>query len=204
MGQLTETDELAIKHLRLCECGRPAGHNSICLSNALERQWVAVEAEQRRDHSDGRKRRISSERRAVQAAKSDWELVEEARQGELLLSTTGAATPGSGRGGESQRVGPSTQLLEQDPRWRLAKRQLRRAAEQLLDLEEEIRGHGIAAVATLQLGEHKDAEILRCVGLKPREVVRHLGSEVAGGTRTVERVREAASSCRWCGQDWPS
>lgn len=102
-----------------------------------------------------------------------------------------------------QRVGPSTQLLEQDPRWRLAKHQLRRAAEQLLDPGEEIRGHGIAATATVQLGEHKDAEILKCVGLKPREVVHHLGREVAGGTRTVERVREGAGGCRWCGREWP-
>jgi hypothetical protein len=57
--------------------------------------------------------------------------------------------------------------------------------------------------ATVQLGEHKDAEILQCVGLKPREVVQHLGREVAGGTRTVERVREGAGDCRWCGRDWP-
>jgi hypothetical protein len=202
---LSEHDdpELVIRHVRLCECGRPAGHNSVCLSNSAERQWVAVEAEERRDHSDGRKRRIANDRRAAQARMSDWELVLEAREAEFLLSTVGAASTGPTQGGESQRVGPSTQLLEQDPRWRLAKHQLRRAAEQLLDLAEEIRGHGIAATATVQLGEHKDAEILKCVGLKPREVVHHLGKEVAGGTRTVERVREAAGDCRWCGKEWP-
>ena len=208
---MSETDELVVTHLRLCACGKPAGHESVCFVERIgtdERvspHWESTHADTRREHSDARKRRISNERRSTQAAMTDWELVELARQGEMLLSTVKAAnSEPSGTGGESQRVGPTTQLLDQDPRWRLAKRQLRRAAEQLLDLEEEIRGHGIASVATTQLGEHKDAEILKCVGLKPREVVRHLGSEVAGGSRTVERVRETAHSCRWCGQDWPS
>lgn len=201
-------DALIIRHVKLCECGQVAGHNTICPSNVLERKWVSEEADERRDRSDARKQRISNTRRATRSRLSDWQLVEEAREGEILLSTVGAAQVGSSPHGAEiaggRAIPISTQRLDDDPRWRLAKRQLRRAAEQLLDLGDEIRGHGVAATATIMLGEHKDAEILACVGLKPREVVQHLGREVAGGTRTVERVREADGDCRWCGRDWPN
>lgn len=207
---MSDEEDIKVTHLRLCECGKIAGHNSLCYTERIgvdqrvDRAFENAMADERRDRSDKRKARISSERRSARARQDDWQLVMDAREAEMLLSTVKAANPESGaRGSESTMVGPTTQRLDDDPRWRLAKRQLRRAAEQLLDLADEIRGHGVAVTATVQLGEHKDAEILACVGLKPREVVQHLGREVAGGTRTVERVREAVGDCRWCGRDWP-
>jgi hypothetical protein len=198
-------DELIVKHIRLCECGRPAGHNSLCLSNAAERSWVAVEAEDRRDRSDARKQRVAKDGRAHRASLTDWQLVELARQGEQILSTVAAAKlDQSVSGSKEGALMPTTQAPEYDPRWRFAKFKLRQAAEQLIELVEETRGHGVAAGVRDMLGEHKDKLILECVGLKPRDVVKHLGPQVAGGTRTVERVREAAGDCRWCGREWPS
>jgi hypothetical protein len=200
-------EQLVIRHVRLCECGKPAGHNSLCFVErvGLDQRMDLTDAEvkTRREHSDSRRRRVNEERRAARTRVSEYELVSQVREAELLLSTVAAANRETSSS-ESQRVGPSTQRVDDDPRWRLAKRQLRRSAEQLLDLAEEIRGHGIAAGATTQLGEHKDAAILECAGLKPREVVQHLGREVAGGSRTVERVREEHGDCRWCGREWPT
>ena len=202
-------DELIVRHLRLCECGKPAGHQSICWTENIGTEqrvplvWENAHADIRRERSDARKRRVSNDRRAAMARYPDWKLVSMARKAELLLSTVHAASLESSGGGGSERVGPTTQLLEHDPRWYLAKRSLRQSAERLIEIADEIRGYGMAAGAINQLGEHKDAAIMECVGLKPREVVQHLGSAVAGGTRTVERVREAGNACRWCGRDWP-
>lgn len=172
----------------------------------VDRTWEQRNADELRDHSDGRKRRFATDRRATRAGMPLAELLRltiQALAAEPVLSTVPAGniepTRGNGDGASLQHQ----QALDDDPRYRYAQHQLRHWTEQLLGLQEESRGLGVVAGAVLMLAEHKDVEILKLEGPSPRDVVNLLGSQVAGSARTVERVRIEASRCRWCGQRMP-
>lgn len=207
-------DDLIVRHVRLCDCGKPAGHDSICapprVAAGLPPDDVqpidgeALDALVRRGHRHDEKRRAElREQRIVQLrSMSLREVVLEALS-PSVESTVPAGSVEPSRGGDGPGLPPRQQLRDDDPRVRLAKQQLRRAAESLIRLRWEDHGWESSAAATVMLGEHKDVEILRCEGARPREVVELLGAQTAGGSRTVERVREAAGNCRWCGQRWP-
>lgn len=202
-------DEPTIRHVALCECGLPAGHESVCrpsrlaVAQRIDGAWLdtlAHRAERRhRETETAERERFVGWMRSLSTLDKCREALRPAAE-----STVPAGSLEPSRGGESQRVGPPRQQLrDDDPRVKLAVGQIDRAAERLLMLAREEHGHGTAGAAVTMLGEHKDAEILRCAGAKPRDVVGLLGTQVAGGSRTVERVREEAGRCRWCGQPWP-
>ncbi|MHB1950186.1 MAG: hypothetical protein ACYCQK_01775 [Acidiferrobacteraceae bacterium] len=205
---MTDDGELRIRHIRLCDCGLPAGHESVCKPGRLaaaakaDREWLGTLAHRAaRKHADTEA--AERERFVTWMRSLDALALCEAALAPVVASTVPAGSLEPSRGG-GERVGPPRQQLRSDdPRLRLALRQLCRAAEQILWLRREDQGHGTAGAAVTMLGEHKDIEILKCVGAKPREVVGLLGAQIAGGARTVERVREEAGRCRWCGQDWP-
>ena len=159
-------------------------------------------AKERREYSDARKRRFATERRELRELQSIRDLILRALAAESLLSTVPAGSTERSRGGGSADL-PRQHELADDPRYKYAVVQVRRSVQQLLDLQEEVRGFGVAAGAVLMLSGEKDEEILKLKGASPRDVVEALGREVSGGTRTVERVRIGAGCCRWCGQEMP-
>ena len=208
-------DELVIRHVRLCDCGKAAGHAGICRPPRTPTGLPADDVDPPSDrwqarNAERQRARWSEQQPELRAQRSAWlrdltlrEIVDEALA-PVTASTVGAGSVEPSRGGEGLGMPPRQQLSDDDPRVRIAKSQLRRAAEALIRLRWEDRGWEASGSAGLMLGEHKDAEILRCVGARPREVVGLLGAQIAGGPRTVERVREDAGDCRWCGQHWPS
>ena len=170
---------------------------------AVEGEWLDAEAETRREFSDGRKRRFAADRRSARANLSTREMLAIVFAVEQTFSAVSAANIAAGGGGDDKPMPPHQHPLLSDPRYEHQMRQLRRHAENLLDLQEEGRGLGIATVSSALVDVEKDEEILARVGETPGEVVKALGKQVAGATRTVERVRQADGRCRWCGQHMP-
>ena len=168
---------------------------------AIEGEWLDAHVDDRREYSDARKRRFATDRRAARGSLSTRQLLALAFAAEPALSTVPAAGFERGRGGGSGLL-QHQQTFEDDPRYRYAMRQVRHFAEQLLDLQEESRGLGVAAVEALMIASEKDKEILKVRGT-PREVFELLGKEIAGSPRTVERVRTKGHQCKWCGGEMP-
>lgn len=208
--------DLVVRHVRLCECGKVADHPGICRPprtpaglpvddvQPIDADDEDVLARRRRKHWDEKEQPRQREARfAWLRSLTLRELVDEALAPQTE-STVGAGNMEPSRGGEPLSIPPRQQLSDDDPRVRIARSQLRRAAETLIRLRWEDHGWEATGAAGLMLGEHKDSEIRRCVGARPREVVQLLGAQVAGSARTVERVREENGDCRWCGQRWPS
>lgn len=204
-------DDLVIRHVRLCECGKRAGHDSICrpgrapagLDPDPEVQPVDPEVEKefaRRSEGRFERRRqtFDAERRERRATTDTFELHRHARERALVLSTVGGSAISRGApNSESQRIGPGRQQqLDDDPRWREHWDVIRSRLGRVLDLLDEYEGHGTVAGTTQLLGVEKKKRVIRDgAGLSPLAVVEKLGRDITGSPRTVALDREEAGVC---------
>jgi hypothetical protein len=147
-------------------------------------------ARDREEHDRGRRIRFANRRRDGRARLTTLDLVRTAIETAITISTVAAGNIEPSRGGNDPVGVPRQQMLEDDPRWQVAERIIRRQALVLHDLVDEARGlSGAVAVAALDSIE-KDREILDAgVGLVAEDVVAALGREYGSATY-VRRLRK--------------
>lgn len=182
-------DELIIRHVRLCECGKVAGHNSICLPgrqtagldperevqrmDVLARVGASIPsaeiddpaAERRAERHARRQPGFRADRHQERAHLSNQQLqaLADIRAAKLSPIAAGNIAPSHGSAGH-----PSANLalragsidLNQDPRWRGADSAERRALERKHDLLDEYEGLGTAGADPDLTPEAKDAAIV--------------------------------------------
>lgn len=207
-GSMTQTshDGLVIRHIRLCGCGKPAGHNSVCAPGRqspgldpdnierISQQAEAVIAERASGRFDRRKREFDSERRQHRAHMSSLELHRWIVEHAVRLSTVAAGNiePSPRDSTTGTPPPPRQQTLEDDPRYRENMTVIRKRLEFTADLIDEAEGHSTVASTTGMLSDEKDKLI--CAreneGLRAQAVVDRLGSHIAGSARTVQRIRQ--------------
>lgn len=191
-------DTLVIRYVRLCECGKVAGHDSVCRSHRLA---VAAKLDAARDESESRDReehyrgrlvRFNALERDRRMGMLGLDLAAEVRREMLTASTVKAGSPEPSRGGEDERIGPPRQqLLTDDPRWVLQERMLHRHALALRELVDEARGLSRSAAVAGLSAEEKDKAIEdEGVGLTASEVFFRLGPEY-GSESYIRRLRRA-------------
>jgi hypothetical protein len=198
-------DQLIIRHVRLCECGKLAEHDSICSPGRAtagldpEREVQRVDAstedlfaERRGERFAKRARGFAEERTARRAAMDLLALHRAAIERQGTLSTVKAGSTERGRGGvETFGFPPSQQQLDDDPRWREHWQVIRSRLLRVHELLDEAEGHGTVAGNMQMLGVEKDRLILsrENQGLSAQAVVDKLGSHIAGSAETVRRIR---------------
>lgn len=200
-------EELKIRHVRLCQCGKPAEHDSICRPGRtpagldpddVERVDAAFE-ETTSQYAEGRyqrrKREFDSERRQARAGMDAFALHRWVIEHQVALSTVAAGNTEPTRSATGDTAAPPRQqLLDDDPRWREHMSVIRRRLELAADLIDEAEGHSTVSSTANMLGVEKDKLILDAAnqGLRAQAVVDRLGSHIAGSAETVRRVRRAA------------
>jgi len=200
-------DDLKIRHVRLCQCGKPADHDSICKpgrspagldpEREVERvplDWEERRARKREEKFAGVQRELSAERRQHRSSADLLNLHREALEREVTISTVSAGSTERGRGGSDPAGPPTQQLLDDDPRWREHWAVIRSRLERVHDLLDEAEGLGTVASTGQMLGIEKDRLICHVSnrGLSNQAVVDKLGSDIAGSPRTVGRARALA------------
>jgi hypothetical protein len=199
---LVSDEQITIR--RVCGCGKPAGHNSICRPqrrsaglepDKIERVSDAFEdltTERAHGRYERRRRDFDNARRQERAGMDAltlhrWISEQAARMSTVKASTVGRSAPSSD---EPSGV-PRQQQLDDDPRWREHMSVIRRRLELAAGLIDEQMGHGTVAAAGNMLGMEKDKLILSSDnhGLRAQAVVDRLGSHIAGTAETVRRVR---------------
>lgn len=170
-------EELIIRHVRLCDCGKVAGHNGICRPprtaagfepddvDPVDDDTAEVFARRRervftRDAPRYRSERVGHRSRLnVRALQAQVDV----QVAELSPIGAGNISPSHGSSGH-----PSQNLallawsvdLDADPRWRMAVQRERDSVLRQLELLDEIRGLGVAQAERELTGEEKDAEIV--------------------------------------------
>lgn len=168
---------LVIRHVRLCECGKPAGHHGICRPprtaagftpddvDPIEAERVEEYARRAEARDARRQPGFRAERHAGRAAMSTRQLQALADTRAALLSpvSAGNIAPSHGAAGH-----PSVNLalqaarvdLGSDPRWAAAADRERRAVLHQHELLDEFEGLGPAAAEKDLTPEEKDALIV--------------------------------------------
>lgn len=196
-------DDLVIRHLRLCDCGKPAGHDSICKPGRSaagldpEREVERVRAEfedttteRARARYERRKHQFDAERRGRLAEMDVFQLHRWAIERQAKLSTVKGGSTERGRGGSDPSGPPRQQTLDDDPRWRESWMVIRSRLERVHELLDEAEGHSTVAATTNMLGIEKDRKVIaEGEGLSPVAVVEKLGRDIAGSPETVRRIR---------------
>lgn len=195
------------REIRLCSCGKPAEHDSICNRDRsgrdgdeqverVDHDWEEIEARRREDRHQKRQRSFDADRREQRAGMNTLDLHRHAIQRQAKISTVAAGNiEPSPRGSEPAAVGPPRQqLLDDDPRWREHSTVIRTRLELMHELLDEAEGLSTVASTANMLGVEKDRMILAASnrGLRAQAVVDRLGSHIAGSAETVRRVRRAA------------
>lgn len=146
-------------------------------------------ARDREEHDRGRRLRFASHRREQRRSMSTLELVRSAIEEAVTISTVPAGNVEPSRGGDSAGGVPRQQQLEDDPRWQVAERIIKRQALVLHELLDEAKGLSRSAAAATLDGVEKDRAILvEGLGLIAEDVVAALGREY-GSTSYVRRLR---------------
>lgn len=197
-------EDIKIRHVRLCDCGKPAGHDSICRPGRAvagldpERDVQRVPAEWEEQHAERRAERFAkrartfAEERSRHRANADLLMLHrEAVERAARLSTVGAGQTERSRGGGDPSGPPRQQQLDDDPRWREHWTVLRSRLLRVHELLDEAEGHGTVAGNMQMIGVEKDRMILsrENQGLSAQAVVDKLGTHIAGSAETVRRVR---------------
>jgi len=199
-------EQLIVRHVRLCECGKLAGHDSVCSPGRAtagldpERDVQRVDARtedlfaERRAERFAKRARTFAEERTGRRAKADLlTLHREAIERAARLTTVAAGATERGRGGSDPSGPPRQQQLDDDPRWREHWTVIRSRLLRVHELLDEAEGHGTVAGNMQMLGAEKDKLILsrENQGLSAQAVVDKLGTHIAGSAETVRRVRRA-------------
>jgi hypothetical protein len=197
-------DQLIVRHVRLCECGKLAEHDSICSPGRAtagldpEREVQRVDAStedlfaERRAERFAKRARSFAEERTNHRANADLFLLHrEAIERAARLSTVAAGNTERGRGGGDPSGPPRQQQLDDDPRWLEHWQVVRSRLLRVHELLDEAEGHGTVAGNMQMLGVEKDKLILSREnrGLSAQAVVDKLGSHIAGSAETVRRIR---------------
>jgi hypothetical protein len=186
---------------RFCQCGKPAGHDSVCnLEHDGDREVERIDRASEDVLSDRaakrwerRKPNIDEERRQARARMTPLELHRHAVERATTISTVAGGNVEPSRGHGDSALPPSQQLLDDDPRWREHEAVIRSRLLRLHELLDEAEGLGPVAATTKMLGEEKDERIRKeGEGLSAIGVVELLGRDIAGSPETVRRVRKAA------------
>jgi hypothetical protein len=196
------TDE-AIVIRRVCQCGKPADHDSVCNrardddpdAERVDRQWEEAHSRRREERWEKRKRSIDADRKERRATMTPYEKHLEIRRRQVKISTVPASQVGhSSPSVESAKVGPGYQQeMDADPRWREHWTVINSRFDRLLELQDEAEGLGPVAATTTMLGVEKDRRVIaEGEGLSPLAVVEKLGREIAGSPETVRRIRRKA------------
>lgn len=171
-------DALVIRHVRFCECGKLAGHDSICKPGRtpagldpdrevqrVDREWEDQHAERRNDRHARRQPGFRAERILARSQLSTAELhtLAAVRAAKLSPVSAGNIAPSHGAAGH-----PSVNLalqaqgvqLSTDPRWRGTDELERRSLLRKHELLDEYEGLGVAQAEREITGEDKDAEIV--------------------------------------------
>lgn len=203
---MTAEDQFRVREVRLCSCGKPADHISVCNRDRSGRDGddeaeridrVAEErmARQQEERHAGRRRRFDAERRERRTRMTTLALLAEATQRSARLSTVKASNPEPmlirGGGGDGPSGPPRQQSLNDDPRWEDATRIVRKRVMQMLDLIDEAEGTGHGQVVAAMDGTEKDRLLLdEGRGLVAEQVVAELGPEY-GSASYVRKLRRA-------------
>lgn len=197
-------DELIIRHVRLCQCGKPAGHGTICAPERrtpgldpdnVERVASTFEeltTERAQARYERRRREFDSDRRQRFARMDALSLHRWITETTAAISTVKAGSIEPSRASSSDTSAPAQQqTFDDDPRWREHMAVIRRRLELAAELVLEAEGHSTVASTMNMFGEEKDKLILASQneGLRAQAVVDRLGSHVAGTAETVRRVR---------------
>lgn len=197
-------EQITIRHVRLCQCGKIANHDSVCWPGRtpglpfdnVERISTTAEniiAERGRLRYERNRRKFDTDRRSQLAQMDDLALHRWITQNAVALSTVKANTISkSAPNSENQRIGPGPQqTLDDDPRWREHVSVIRRRLEQAAELILEAQGLSTVASTSSMDGTDKDKLILHHSnqGLRAQAVVDRLGTHIAGNAETVRRVR---------------
>jgi hypothetical protein len=199
---LVSDEQITIR--RVCGCGKPAGHNSICRPqrrsaglepDKIERVSEAFEdltGERAQGRYERRRRDFDNTRRQERAEMDALTLHRWIAEHAVRMSTVKASTVGRSAPSSDEPSGvPNQQQLDDDPRWREHMSVIRRRLELAAGLIDEQMGHGPVAAAQNMIGMEKDKLILSNDnrGLRAQAVVDRLGSHIAGTAETVRRVR---------------
>lgn len=156
----------------------------------VDPEWEEAHARRREENSQNGKLQFGTQRRLE---REDLDLLELHqlvidRAGRISTVPAGNIEPsrGSGEGGGV----PHQQRLDDDPRWIENNAVIRARLERQHELLDEAEGLGMVAATTNMLAEHKDQMIItKGEGYTASSVVALLGSDIAGSTETVRRVR---------------
>lgn len=187
---------------RYCQCGKLAGHGSVCAlgpddgdrdAERVDRGWEEQNARNREARHRKREHASMAAREQQRAGMTALDLHRSAMERAARLSTVKAGNVEPGRGGGDGVGPPAQQTMDDDPRWREHLLIVRSRLERMHALLDEAEGHGTAQQLAAQMdGSEKDRLILAEEGLSPLAVVEKLGRLIAGSPETVRRVRRAA------------
>lgn len=206
------SDELVIRHVRLCECGKPAGHASVCrpsrlaIAQKLDDDWLEARARQREEKHAKRERTSDAGRRTRRARLNDTlALHHSAIERATALSTVAAGSLERSRGGSaSSGEPPAQQTFDDDPRWREHWRVITSRLLRVHELLDEATGHGTVTGSPVMIRAEKQRRVIEDGrGLTPIGVVEELGHYLAGSPETVRRDRREAGVCMKTGFDAP-
>lgn len=171
LGAVMSEADPKITHVRLCECGLPADHESVCravrlpAARQVDVQWHEEQAERRGARHAKRQVGFRAERHAERRGLSNQQLQALADIRAAKLSPIQAANIEPSHGGTNH---PSVNLalrarsvdFDQDPRWKGADATERRALMRKHDLLDEYEGVDIAGADPDLTPEAKDAAIV--------------------------------------------
>lgn len=165
------SEDLIIRHVRLCECGLLADHDSVCqpsrlaIAQRVDEAWADENAERRAERHEKRQPAFRAQRHVGRVAMTTEHLHALAltRAAKLSPIAAGNIAPSHGAGGH-----PSVNLalqaasvrLDTDPRWKATDDAQRRALLRQHELLDEYEGHGPARSDPDLTAEAKDAAIV--------------------------------------------
>ena len=207
------TDEdIKIRHVRLCECGLPADHDSVCRPGRLaaarrvDDEWLDQHSDRRAERHSRRQPGFRAERILARSRLTISELraLADLRAAKLSPIAAGNIAPSHGSAAH-----PSVNLalqasgvnLDSDPRWRATNDTERQSLMRKHELLDEYEGLGVAQAEREISGEEKDAEIVAPHNehLSAAEFSRQFPGY--GSPSTVSRKRRwyAAGNCTFNG-----
>lgn len=212
LGRAVSDDDLKIRHVRLCQCGKLADHDGVCrpgqlaAAQRIDRAWEKQNAERRAERHSRQQPGFRAERNAIRVGMSTRELraLDDIRTAKHSPIAAGNIAPSQG-----SALHPSVNLalqarsvqLDSDPRWRAADDRERAALLRKHELHDEYEGLGVVQADRKLTAEEKDAAIVAPHNrhLSAAEFARdHPGY---GSPSTVARKRRwfDATRCTFCG-----
>lgn len=211
-------DELVIRHVRLCDCGLPAGHDRICRParvpaglgpddvQPIDADIEEIYARRRAERHAKRQPAFREQRVLARSRMTNQQLsaLAAVRAAQLSPIPAGNIEPSHGAGGH-----PSTNLalrarsvdLRADPRWRVSDDAERRALVRKHELLDELEGHGTATADRELTPEDKDTAIVAAENAHLTAVEFARQHPGFGAPSTIARKRRwhAAGLCTFSG-----